>query len=154
MKVVLVRFKKGERRELVLEKDTTVVGRRPDSDLRVASQDVSRRHCEIAVAKGKVSVKDLGSSNGTYVNGKRVAESDLSAGDRLTIGPLTFVVQIDGKPSAIKPADLKVDKPADAPTGAAADLDEEEVFELGEDDFDIDDAITALDDLDDDDDMP
>lgn len=156
MKVVLVRFKNGERREFTLDGETTMVGRRPDSTLRVASSDVSRQHCQLVVKDGTVVVKDLGSSNGTFVNGQRVAEKQLAPGDRLTVGPVVFVVQIDGEPAEIKPSDAELEVSA-APSGPAFSLEEdeeEEVFELGEGDFDIDEAISSLDELDEDKDLP
>ncbi|MGD8450398.1 MAG: FHA domain-containing protein [Phycisphaerae bacterium] len=156
MKVVLVRFRSGERREFTLSGETTMLGRRPDSTLRVASSDVSRQHCQIVVKDGAVLVKDLGSSNGTFVNGQRVAEKALSPGDRLTVGPVVFIVQIDGEPAEIKPTDAEVEAAAAAPSGPSFSLDDDEgeVFELGEGDFDIDEAISSLDELDEDKDLP
>ena len=151
MKVVLVRFKDGERRDFPLPGDTAVLGRRPECALRIASSDVSRQHCQLTIKGKELTVKDLGSSNGTYVNGKRVAETKLSPGDRLAVGPATFVVQIDGQPAKIKPSDATVDRPAAKPEAAPA---EEDVFELGDEDFEIDDAMTAIEDPDDDKDMP
>ena len=44
-------------------------------------------------------VRDMGSTNGTLVNGTAVKEAELHAGDKLDIGPLSFSIQIDGKPS-------------------------------------------------------
>ncbi len=151
MKVVLVRFKDGERRDFPLTGDSVVLGRRPECGLRIASSDVSRQHCQLTVKGKELTIKDLGSSNGTYVNGKRVAETKLTPGDRLAVGPAVFVIQIDGKPATIKPSDAVVERPAAKP---AAPKGEEDVFELGEDDFEIDDAMTAIDDLDDEKDMP
>jgi predicted component of type VI protein secretion system len=151
MKVVLVRFKDGGRREFALSSETTVLGRREDSNLRIPSRQVSRQHCQIVV-KGKAAVvKDLGRSNGTFVNGQRVAEKQLTPGDRLTVGPIVFVVQIDGKPAAIKSSDAEVGAGAAAAAGGAEQGD---VFELGEDDFDIDNAISSLDELDEEKDLP
>ncbi len=100
--------------------------------------------------------KDLGSSNGTYVNGTRIAEAELKAGDRLRVGPVTFVVQVDGQPAEIKPEQAG---PAAgvAPTAAAvAGTGDDKTFELSDQDFDLDDPISALEDLaeDEDDDLP
>lgn len=147
MKVVLIRFKGSERREFALNADTTILGRRADSRLRIPASDVSRQHCRISIADETVAVKDLGSANGTFVNGKRVSEAELSPGDRLAVGPVVFVVQIDGEPEVIEPADVEAD--ALPPVG-----DKEEIFELGTEDFDIEDAITAFDEMDDDKDLP
>jgi len=48
-----------------------------------------------------MKIRDLGSRNGTYVNGKRVEETVIKAGDQMKVGPLTFVFQIDGQPKDI-----------------------------------------------------
>jgi pSer/pThr/pTyr-binding forkhead associated (FHA) protein len=67
---------------------------------------VSRRHCQLTLNKDSAKLRDLGSRAGTFINGKQVApEQDVSvkAGDYITIGPLTFVCQIDGKPAKIVP---------------------------------------------------
>ena len=45
-----------------------------------------------------LTVRDLGSRNGTFVNGERVDETILEPGDKMQIGPLNFIVQIDGDP--------------------------------------------------------
>ena len=151
MKVVLIRFKGEERREFALQDGVTSLGRRPEADLRIAARDVSRRHCQIVISDDGVLVRDLGSSNGTFVNDKRVAETALSAGDRLSVGPIAFVVQIDGKPADIKPLETQAEVKAKP---AVSLEDDEDVFELGEEDFDIDDAISSLGELDEDTDLP
>ena len=146
MKVTLVMFRGGERRDFDASGPSTIVGRRQECTLRIPTKDVSRRHCEILVNDRDVSVKDLGSANGTYVNGKRVAEHPLSAGDKLRIGPVIFMVQINGHPAKITPHDLKPPPgatPAAAP-GAEPELDEDDLFELDDNAFDLDDPITAM----------
>jgi pSer/pThr/pTyr-binding forkhead associated (FHA) protein len=178
MKVVLIRFREGERRDLLLSTETTIIGRRPDCQLRIPTRDVSRRHCEIALSDKEVRVRDLGSSNGTYVNGKRVSDKPLAAGDRLMVGPVVFVVQIDGEPQEIKPVasrpllqpvgkQVTMTEPEEGedlddggqatittPAREEIDLGRDEVFELTADDFDLEDAISALDELDEEDDLP
>jgi predicted component of type VI protein secretion system len=57
-----------------------------------------RKHCRFVVEGESLRLEDLGSSNGTYVNGKRIQEAIIKPGDNVQIGPLTFVVQIDGQP--------------------------------------------------------
>jgi pSer/pThr/pTyr-binding forkhead associated (FHA) protein len=60
---------------------------------------VSRRHCEFNQDQGQLTIRDLGSRNGTYVNGLKIDKIQLNAGDKLNIGPLAFAVQIDGVPA-------------------------------------------------------
>jgi pSer/pThr/pTyr-binding forkhead associated (FHA) protein len=68
---------------------------------------VSRRHCELHAEGETLTVKDAGSSNGTYVNNKRVSNAQLKAGDRLVVGAIVFTVQIDGVPEEIHPVKTK-----------------------------------------------
>ena len=150
MNVVLVMFKDSERREFPLAGEKTVLGRRQDCQLRIPTKDVSRQHCALLLDGDKLVAKDLGSSNGTYVNGKRIAEAELKAGDRLRLGPVTFVVQIDGQPALIKPEDAAPPHGTEPEVGGG----DEETFDLGEDDFDLDDAMSALEDGKDEDDLP
>jgi len=103
MKVKLVMFKAdGQRKDVPITGPVTVLGRGEDCNLRLPVVDVSRRHCELRLSGDKLTVKDLGSSNGTYVNNKRINEAGLDAGDRLVIGPVVFTVQIDGRPEEIR----------------------------------------------------
>lgn len=92
---------KIESREL--ESGRYVIGRDTRCDLRVPSPDVSRQHCEVAVDGGAIKVRDLKSSNGTWVNCERVDESALQPGDLIAVGPVVVVVRVDGNPGAIDP---------------------------------------------------
>ena len=57
----------------------------------VPDKKVSRRHAEIALSEGGYVLKDLGSPNGTFVNGEPVTEHRLKEGDRITMGGQVFV---------------------------------------------------------------
>jgi len=147
MDVVLVMFKNDDKREFPLSKQKTIIGRRPDCDLRIPTGDVSRRHCEIGPGekRGVVTVRDLGSSNGTFINDKRVAESKLEPGDQLRVGPVTFVVQIDGAPaditnSAVDPSARDKDV-MPVPTDG---VDTDDILDLGDIDFEFDDPTSAI----------
>jgi pSer/pThr/pTyr-binding forkhead associated (FHA) protein len=100
MQVVLVMFRAdGERRSFSIVRDMTVVGRREDCDLRIPLGEVSRKHCRLIKDGDAMKLEDLGSSNGTFHNGERVREATLAAGDTVQVGPVTFMVQIDGVPA-------------------------------------------------------
>jgi pSer/pThr/pTyr-binding forkhead associated (FHA) protein len=100
MQVVLVMFRAdGERRSFSVVRDMTVVGRREDCDLRIPLGEVSRKHCRFIKDGEEIRIEDLGSSNGTFHNGERVREAKLGPGDTVQIGPVTFMVQIDGVPA-------------------------------------------------------
>jgi len=109
MDVRLVMFREnGERRDFPLTSESTTIGRKDDCDIRIPLSDVSRKHAEIIVGESSVSVKDMGSVNGTYVNNRRVKKERLAPGDRLVVGPVVFIVQIDGDPVDIRPVKTKL----------------------------------------------
>jgi hypothetical protein len=66
--------------------DELVVGRHPDCDVVVANRWVSRRHARLVFRDGTWVCQDLGSTNGTSVNGERVGRSELRPGDLLVLG--------------------------------------------------------------------
>jgi pSer/pThr/pTyr-binding forkhead associated (FHA) protein len=88
----------GGRRSFSLPRAVTLIGRREDCDLRIPLGEVSRKHCRFIIDNDMLRLEDLGSSNGTYHNGVRVREAIIQPGDAVRVGPVTFVVQIDGVP--------------------------------------------------------
>lgn len=68
----------------------TVIGRSSKASLTVAHPMVSRRHAELFERDGLLMIRDLGSLNGTRVEGERVKEAPLPPGAEFTVGPLTF----------------------------------------------------------------
>jgi FHA domain-containing protein len=81
-----------ERRRIQLGPEPVTIGRDPDNDLVLDDRRVSRRHAEIRLRLGRYTLYDLQSTNGTFVNGRRVAEVALSDGDRVTIGGTEVIV--------------------------------------------------------------
>ena len=73
-----------------------VVGRGAEADVQLTDTGVSRRHAELRVADGAVEVHDLGSTNGTFVNGRRVQTASLRDGDRVTVGTTDLTVRTEG----------------------------------------------------------
>jgi adenylate cyclase len=67
-----------------------VVGRAVTSDIPIFDPTISRRHAELKASKTGVFLKDLGSSNGTFINGERVTEGTLEPGDSVTFGKVVF----------------------------------------------------------------
>ena len=69
----------------------TRIGRRPDNDIVVSDLSVSKQHAELRrTPAGRYSIVDLGSHDGTYVNGTRVSQQELNEGDIIAIGHATF----------------------------------------------------------------
>ena len=110
----------GRSREVPVKRQRTVVGRKPECNIRVPVSSVSREHCEILLEGEKLTIRDLGSSNGTYVNRQRVQEATLGAGDLVGLGPAVFVVKVGGKPDQIDPKDARARGAAPEPMSAAA----------------------------------
>jgi predicted component of type VI protein secretion system len=125
---------------LRLAEGMTSLGRHDDCIIRIKSSQVSRRHCEIHEANGQLTLRDLGSSNGTFVNGKRVlGQQALKVGDELTVGSVTLRVATLGQPVAA--AHPQSGKPGDtAVVDAVAVIDEEE-FEI---EFDEGEAVAEI----------
>jgi ABC-type multidrug transport system ATPase subunit/pSer/pThr/pTyr-binding forkhead associated (FHA) protein len=79
-------------REIALDRERLSIGRAEVADLRLDSPIVSRSHAILLRQQGTLVIEDLGSTNGTYVGGKRVERATLQAGDRVTVGP--FVLEL------------------------------------------------------------
>src|SRR6516165_3040937 len=80
---------------ILLDKPILLLGRHPECDIQIDSRKISRRHCCIAQISDYLVVRDLGSTNGIRINGVRVAEGRLTAGDELTIGNHRYQVRWD-----------------------------------------------------------
>ena len=110
--------KDGQRRVFPLAAGITIIGRHPNCDLRIPLMEISRRHCQVDCHNGLFSLRDLGSSNGTFVNGERIEETQLKPDDHIQIGQLTFVLEVGAaaepktpKASAAKPVEGGLAKP-------------------------------------------
>jgi hypothetical protein len=80
----------AEIRTVVLTKDATTIGRLAECDVVVADRGASRRHAQIRLHDGDYVLTDLGSTNGTRLNGQTVQTRPLADGDRITIGATTI----------------------------------------------------------------
>ncbi|MGH7720957.1 MAG: adenylate/guanylate cyclase domain-containing protein [Gemmatimonadaceae bacterium] len=83
------------------EGTSLIVGRAFGSDIPIFDPTISRRHAELRPGDGGVQVRDLGSSNGTYVNGARVEASLATAGDVLRFGKIEFRVEHVAEPAPV-----------------------------------------------------
>jgi predicted component of type VI protein secretion system len=98
-------IKAGGKRNRVLElrAPEAVIGRSAGCTIRIPSAEVSRKHCRLRQADGLVTVEDLASVNGTFLNGDPVTEAQtVRPGDRLEVGPVAFVVEYDLTPEALR----------------------------------------------------
>ena len=79
------------------------IGRGPECELVLHDSRVSRRHARLAGRDGVLVLTDLGSTNGTMVNGHRVTEVVLGAGDRIELGETSLVVRVVPTEPAARP---------------------------------------------------
>ncbi len=97
MKVVLELQDQAANIKKITVRHDIVIGRGSDCNLRLSSPQVSRRHCFLRVGKDNASITDLDSSNGTYLEGKRLQSGkrfDLKDGSSLSIGPIRFLIRV------------------------------------------------------------
>ncbi|MCH2113719.1 MAG: FHA domain-containing protein [Pirellulales bacterium] len=117
--------------KVAIKKDEFLIGRSPKCHLRSGSSSISRRHCSVIRRDAKVLIKDLGSRNGTIVNGKEInagVEFELASGDEIGIGSLLFLMTISHgiknlKNSQVKSVAEAVDRTAKQTTETFAEKD-------------------------------
>jgi hypothetical protein len=86
----------GDEQVHAFDGSALTIGRSADNDLVIADSRVSRHHARIAGRRGTLVYADLGSTNGSRVNGVQVGELVLGAGDRIEIGDTVIVVEVAG----------------------------------------------------------
>ncbi len=92
-----LRLRDGDRRRIPVEAGRRlIIGRSADCDVTLADQSVSRRHCAVEAAGAGLAVTDLGSVNGTFVNGRAVATARLAPGDVLRAGAVELECRGEG----------------------------------------------------------
>lgn len=125
MGVNLVLLKKnGSHKFFPLPNSVTVIGRRHSCDLCIPLMSVSRKHCQLNCDGEALKIRDLDSRNGTYLNGKRINEAVIQAGDSIKIGPLTFLLQVDDQPQIIAESDFAELSPSGQDTSTEDIIDE------------------------------
>lgn len=111
--------------KIAVKKNEFLIGRSQECHLCAASSAISRKHCKIARTDNRVTAQDLGSRNGTLVNGTKIeGEVELVSGDELTVGPLKFMVTIspgisNGKREQVKSVAEAVERVAQTPAADA-----------------------------------
>jgi pSer/pThr/pTyr-binding forkhead associated (FHA) protein len=87
-----------------LKVDKTTVGRVEDNTFQIAEPSVSSHHCELILQGPDILVRDLGSTNGTFINGEKVSESVLKTGQILRLGQIEMRLETDAAAPASKKA--------------------------------------------------
>ena len=90
------------------EAGEVVIGRSSELDMVLVEDMVSRRHAKITVTNGQIFIQDLGSTNGSFVNGEKVKRARLNEGDRILIGTsIIKLVASEGGTTGASPSDLE-----------------------------------------------
>jgi pSer/pThr/pTyr-binding forkhead associated (FHA) protein len=95
-----------------LNVDRTTIGRVEDNTFQIADQSVSSHHCEIHLQGAEILIRDLNSTNGTFINNEKISEAILKPGQTLRLGQVELKLEAEGG-SAISSATL-ARKPVDA----------------------------------------
>ncbi len=96
-----------------------VIGRAAECDIPVAADEISRRHALIKPTPDGLSVEDLGSSNGTYINNRRVQHGFLNPGDELRLDAVRFILVAPGMEMSAQSQHAKPATSGKAPSAAA-----------------------------------
>ena len=113
-------------RELVLKDGVNAVGRAEGNDFVIGEPSVSGSHCQFIITNGTIRLRDLGSTNGTFVKGARVTEIELKGSQPIQLGAIQLMFEGDGQPAAPVPVPVPIPaKPvirvvSAAPAAAAA----------------------------------
>jgi pSer/pThr/pTyr-binding forkhead associated (FHA) protein len=110
--VILNQGMTGRTFELNIER--TTVGRVEDNTFQIGDSSVSSHHAEILLRGTDIVVKDLNSTNGTFINGEKITETVLQPGQTLRLGQVELKID-DGKPVSAPPPPAPVGAPAPAP---------------------------------------
>ena len=118
--VILTQGMTGRAHELNV--DRTTIGRVEDNTFQIADASVSSHHCEALLRGGEVLIRDLNSTNGTFINDARITESVLKPGQTLRLGQVELKLEAEGAPrAAAPPAPAAPAAPAPAPARKTAD---------------------------------
>ena len=109
--VILTQGLTGRAHELNV--DRTTIGRVEDNTFQIAESSVSSHHCEVLLRGSDVVIKDLNSTNGTFINGEPITESVLKPGQTLRLGQVELKLETEKAASA--PASAPATAPAPGP---------------------------------------
>jgi pSer/pThr/pTyr-binding forkhead associated (FHA) protein len=95
-----------------LNVDRTTIGRVEDNTFQIADQSVSSHHCEVHLQGAEILIRDLNSTNGTFINNEKISEAILKPGQTLRLGQVELKLEAESAAAASPAASIK--KPVDA----------------------------------------
>lgn len=113
-----------------LHTDRTTIGRVEDNTFHIADPSISSHHCEVQLRGSDIVIRDLNSTNGTFINGNKIEESILKPGQTLRLGQVEMKLEVEGTTttsapptpgSAPSPAKKQVDATMLIPRGVSLD---------------------------------
>ena len=119
-------------RRVPLRGQTVVLGRDAACDVMLDDESASRKHAQITFQEGRLRARDLGSTNGTYINDARVEEQELHNGDRFAVGNTVFLVELYQPGLPVPPTVVISEQQRGVMTRLTMSLDETRFLELKE----------------------
>src|SRR5208283_3723010 len=116
--VILTQGMTGRAHELNV--DRTTIGRVEDNTFQIADPSVSSHHCEVLLRGGEVLIRDLNSTNGSFINNAQITESVLKPGQTLRLGQIELKLETEGSAPAAAPAAPPTPATPAAPAAPAA----------------------------------
>jgi|SRR5476651_1404622 len=104
-----------------LHTDRTTIGRVEDNTFQIADPSVSSHHCEVHLRGSEIFIRDLNSTNGTFINDAKVTESVLKPGQTLKLGQIELKLEAEGAVPSAAPAKKQVDSTMIIPRGVSLD---------------------------------
>ena len=98
-------------RSYELKVDKTTVGRVDDNTFQIADASVSSHHCEVLLRGTDVVIKDLNSTNGTFINDDKISESVLKPGQKLRLGQIELSLETGDSPTPTSPVSAGASAP-------------------------------------------
>lgn len=95
-----------------LQTDRTTIGRVEDNTFHIADPSISSHHCEVQLRGSDIVIRDLNSTNGTFINGNKIEESILKPGQILRLGQVELKLEVEGATTSAPPAPGSTPAPA------------------------------------------
>jgi pSer/pThr/pTyr-binding forkhead associated (FHA) protein len=120
MAKLVVQSPEQKGRSYELKVDKTTIGRVDDNTFQLAEASVSSHHCEVLLRGTDVVIKDLNSTNGTFINNEKISESVLKPGQTLRLGQIELSLETGDGPASSVPAPGGAPAPAPSPMSSSS----------------------------------